>query len=132
MRSRNVILTLVLLLSIFLFAVYRKWHEPQPKEAFNRARAPLRFYAFALCRMQCLRLNESDIKTIMQKGVIHINQSNRRARPCPTFALQGRVHNQYVRVVFEQCRNATYVVTCYNLEQDAACDCSTGYKQKKD
>lgn len=132
MRSRNVILTVVLLISIFLIAVFRKWREPQPREAFDRAPTHLRFYAFARCRMTCLALTESDIKTIMLHGVINLNRSNRRLRPCPTYAVQARVRSGYMRVVFEQCRNGTYVVNCYNLEQDVPCNCATDYIPKKD
>ncbi len=132
MRSRNVIVTLVLLVGVFLVAVFKKWQEPQPREVFNRTPARLRFYAFALCRMKCLAVTETDIKTIMQAGVININRSNRRSRPCPTYAVQARVRSGYMRVVFEQCRNSTYVMNCYNLERDVACDCATDYTSKKD
>src|SRR6476659_9985056 len=130
MRSRNVMLTLFLLLGLFLFAVYKKRQEPSPVEAFHRAPERLRFYAFARCRMECLAISETDIQTIMQKGIINLNKSNRMARPCPLFAVQARVQGQYLRVLFEQCRNGTYVVNCYNLEQDTTCDCSTDYQPK--
>jgi len=132
MRARNVILTLILLVSVFLFAIFRKWQEPLPKEAFDRTPARMQFYAFALCRMRCLAVTEADVKTIMQTGVINLSRSNRRARPCPVFAVQGRVRKAYLRVVFEQCRNSTYVVNCYDLNKDAACDCPTEYKPKTD
>ena len=123
-------LTLLLLVSIFLFALYRKWQEPLPKEAFYRSPERLYYYAFARCRMQCLGISESDIKALMQAGVVNLNKSNRTLRPCPIFALQARIRNQYLRVVFEQCRNGTYVMNCYNLEQDTSCDCATDYKPK--
>lgn len=132
MRSRNVIITLILLASIFLFAIYKKRQEPLPKEAFDRTPARLRFYAFARCRMNCIMITENDIKTIMQKGVINMNKSNRKLGPCPVFAVQARVRSGYVRIVFEQCRNSTYVVNCFNLEKETACDCPTEYKPKKD
>lgn len=122
---------MILLVSIFLFAILRKWQEPLPKEPFDRTPPRLYFYAFARCRMQCLAISEADIKTVMQTGVIHMNKSNRYARPCPLFALQGIVRNRYLRVVFEQCRNGTFVANCYNLKDDIACDCSTDYKPKQ-
>lgn len=124
-------LTLILLVCIFLYAIYRKWQEPLPKEVFNRAPQHLRFYAFAQCRMQCLTISEADIKTVMQKGVINMNKSNRNLRPCPMFAVQGRARDQYLRVVFEQCRNATYVANCYRLNQDTICNCTTDYQPKQ-
>ena len=132
MRSRNVILTLLLLVGVLLFAVFRKWQEPTRKEPFDRNPQRLRFYAFARCRMQCLTLTENDIKTIMQKGVINLNKSNRAYRPCPVFAVQGRVRNAYLRIVFEQCRNSTYVVNCFDLQRNVACDCPTEYNPKQD
>ena len=131
MRPRNVILTLVLLVSIFLFAIYRKRHEPQLKEVFDRTPARLQYYAFALCRMQCLTVSKDDIKKLLQTGVININKSNRALRPCPVFALQGRIRQAYVRVLFEQCRNGTFVVNIYSLQRTETCDCTTDYNPNK-
>ena len=130
MRSRNVILTLLLLVFIFLVAIIRKWQEPPAAEAFNRAPDQIRFYAFALCRMRCLNISEADVKTVLERGIININRSNRLVRPCPLFAVQARVRSGYVRVVYEQCRNATYVVNCYNLQRNSPCACEADYKPK--
>jgi hypothetical protein len=67
----------------------------------------------------------------MHNGVINMNKSNRIARPCPIYAVQGRVRGRHLRVLFEQCRNGTYVVNCYDLEQATACDCPTDYQPNK-
>lgn len=131
MRARNVMLTLVLLVVLFLFAVFKNWHGTLSGEAFHRAPGRLQFYAFARCRMRCLTVTDEDIKAIMQTGVINLNRSRWTFRPCPLFAVQGRVRNQYLRVLFEQCRNATYVVNCYNLNRDTTCDCPTDYQPKQ-
>jgi len=124
-------LTLVLLVAIFLLAIYKKRQEVLPKELFNRVPQHLLFYAFAHCRMQCLNIDDNDIKSLMQTGVINLNQSRRSLQPCPLFALQGRVRNNYLRVLFEQCRNTTYVINCYNLERDTVCDCDVDYEPKQ-
>lgn len=131
MRSRNVMLTLVLLVGVFLFAIYKKRQEPLPVEAFHRTPDRLLYYAFARCRMQCLTISEADIQFMMQKGVVIVNRSYRMSRPCPVYAVQVRVRGQYLRVLFEQCRNATYVLNCYNLEQDSTCNCTTDYQPKQ-
>ena len=61
---------------------------------------------------------------LIKKGLIHFNKSDRRAKPCPTYALQARTsEGQYVRVIFAQCDNQTKVVTCYDLEREYPCDC---------
>jgi hypothetical protein len=130
MRSRNVFLTLAVLIGVFLFAIFRKWQEPPVREAFDRTPQRLYYYAFALCRMQCLHISKGDINTVMQKGVVHMNKSNRNRQPCATFAVQGRTGSHYIRAVFEQCRNGTYVVNCYNLENSTPCDCATDYTPK--
>jgi hypothetical protein len=131
MRSRNVFFTLVVLIGIFLFAIIRKWQEPPAREAFDRTPARLYYYAFALCRMRCLHISKKDIITLMEKGVIHMNQSNRNHQPCAMFAVQGRIGSGSIRAVFEQCRNGTYVVNCNNLEESTPCDCATDYSPNK-
>jgi hypothetical protein len=123
--------TLILLVAIFMIAILKKRQETWPEEAFHRTPNRLRFYAFARCRMQCLSINDNDIKDLMQTGVINLNRSSRTMHPCPVFALQGRVSNHYLRVLFEQCRNGTYVVNCYDLEKERTCDCAADYQPKQ-
>ena len=124
-------LTLILLVAIFLVAIYRKRQEFLPKEAFNRMPTHLLYYAYAQCRMGCIGVTETDIKTLMQTGIINMNRSRRALQPCPVFAVQARVRNGYLRVLFEQCHNTTYVMNCYNLGQDTTCNCSADYQPKQ-
>lgn len=127
MRSRNVVWTLILIVAVFLWAVYKRWQEPRQKEPFNRA-APLAFTAFALCQMQCKNISKETLTEVMQKGLVHYNRSNRRKWPCPTYALQARTQDKrYLRVVFEQCNNKTNVLFCDDLEGKDNCDCSQDF-----
>lgn len=74
--------------------------------------------------MDCRQISRKEINEIMEKGVINLSKSDRRDRPCPTYALQGRTSDgDYIRVIFAQCDDETRVVTCYNLEKDFDCDC---------
>jgi hypothetical protein len=126
MNSRNVTFTLLLILAIIIFAIVkRRFFEPQRKEIFNRTVASLKYTAFALCRMECNGVSKEVVAEIVQKGIINFSKSDRRYRPCPVFALQGRTSNsrQYLRVMVEQCGSAITVLNCYNLEKDATCDC---------
>jgi hypothetical protein len=60
----------------------------------------------------------------MKEGVINLSKSDKKDRPCPTFALQDRTDDgQYIRVIFAECNGITKVVTCYNLEKDFVCNC---------
>src|SRR5688500_14809790 len=95
MNSRNVILTLLLILAIFIFAmVKRRLFEPQRKEVFNRAATTIKYTAFALCRMDCNEVSKAAVMEIVQKGIINFSRSDRRYRPCPVFALQGRTRSR--------------------------------------
>ena len=124
MRSRNVVWTLLLILGLMLWAVYKRWQEPRQKEPFDRT-APLAFTAFALCQMECKNISKETLLEVMQKGLIHYNKSNRRRWPCPTYALQARTKNQrYLRVVFEQCNSKTNVLFADDLEKGDSCQCT--------
>lgn len=125
MKKRNAFFPFLLVVLVFVAFLIRRWNEPEPKEAFNRSPALFQFTNRALCRMDCWQISRKEVEEIMQKGVIHFNKSNKRARPCPTFALQGRTkRGAYIRVIFAQCATETSVITCYNLEKDFACHCS--------
>ena len=124
MKSVRVTLSLIgvlLLLAIFLF---KRWHEPVPKEAFDRHPDHLSYTKHALCRMDCRRISREDIAEIMEKGIINLNKSDRRDKPCPTYALQGKTRDgERLRIIFAQCDKETKVVTCYNLDEEFECHC---------
>ena len=137
MKSRNQVVALIILVLLFVVFIIRRWNEPVKKEAFDRSPLTLTFSKHARCRMECRQIDEDEIREIMEKGIINFNKSDRRDRPCPTFALQGRTSTgEKLRVIFAQCASETKVVTCYNLENDFACDCPgdpspTRHKQQK-
>lgn len=124
MKSKRVNYTLlVVVLLLVVFVLVRKL-EPVRKEAFDRDPDQLVYTRHARCRMDCRHISEADIREIMDKGVINLNRSNRRDRPCPTFAVQGETSDgQKIRVIFAQCEKETKVVTCYNLQEDFECHC---------
>ena len=117
----------MLILMILVVGIFKWRKEPKPKEAFDRYPEEMGYTKLARCQMACQGISEKDIKTIMKKGIINLNRSNRRAMPCPVYALQGRTNdNAYLRVLFSQCREVTEVVSFINLEQDVPCNCSRG------
>jgi len=125
MKNRNVIISAILLGILFLTFMIRRWNEPVAKEAFDRHPQSIVYTKHALCRMDCRKIDRGEIKEIMEKGIINFNKTNKRERPCPTFALQGRTQSgESIRVIFAQCDDVTKVITCYNLEEDPECDCT--------
>ncbi|HYO22428.1 MAG TPA: DUF4258 domain-containing protein [Flavisolibacter sp.] len=122
--SRRTSIPAVILILLFAVFMIRRWNEPVRKEAFDRHPALVKYTQHALCRMDCREIDKNEIKEIMEKGVINFSKSNRRDRPCPTFALQGRTSGgENIRIIFAQCATETRVVTCYNLEEDFECYC---------
>lgn len=124
MKKRNAALPLLLLALVFAVFIIRRWNEPKQREAFDRHPDRLTYTRHALCRMACRYIDREEVAEIIEKGIINFNKSNRRDRPCPTFALQGRTQSgESLRVIFAQCPDETKVITCYNLEEDFECHC---------
>jgi hypothetical protein len=124
MKPKNVTFSLLFVLAILVFAIIKKWQEPRRNEPFSRQPSQLIFTAYALCRMECYNLSREDIVSIMHKGVILLNKSNRNSRPCPIYALQGRTAaGRYIRVLFEQCQASTRIIGCYDLQKETSCPC---------
>ena len=126
MKPRNVVYTLLCVLFLLILAMNQSRLGPKKQEPFGREPDRLEYTGQALCMMDCRGISKEQIAEIMEKGVIHFNRSNRRASPCPIYALQGRTAGgAYIRVLFEQCPGETSVVNCYNLEEERSCPCST-------
>ena len=131
MKKRTVRLPLLLLALVFIVFLIRRWNEPQRKEAFDRTPASLVFSSQALCIMDCRRISKEAVADIIRSGVILFNKSNRMARPCPVFSLQGRTSGgEKLRVVFSQCAEATTVINCYNLQKELTCHCPDNQKKE--
>src|SRR5690349_10365027 len=124
MKTSRATLSMIFVLILLFVFIYKRWREPTRKEVFDRTPSHLYYTKHALCRMDCRHISKEDIQEIMKKGIINFNRSNRRDRPCPTFALQGETRDgEKLRVIFAQCTDETKVVTCYNLEEDFECHC---------
>ena len=132
MKTRNACVSLGIVILLLLFFLLKRWHEPQPREMFDRSPAHLIYTRHARCRMDCRQIDSGEVREIMQKGVINLNKTDRHAQPCPVFALQGRTRSgESLRVFFAQCGDETRVVTCYNLEREFECDCPGDENNKK-
>ncbi len=102
------------------------------RRGFARDRTGLEYTNHALCRMDCRKISKDDIKWIMAEGKINYKKSDLQDKPCPTYALEGITQDEErLRVVFAQCNTVTKVVTCINLDEEAACDCPGDEHKKK-
>jgi hypothetical protein len=124
MKPQNVILTLLILLLLSGIFLCRKWREPIRREGVDRYPTLVVMAKDAACEMACLGLSQADVRQVLQTGVILLNNSQRFRRPCPLYTMQGAIANgKSLRIIFEQCRKETKVLTCYLLKNNFTCDC---------
>ncbi len=128
---------MILALAIVLF-VLRRCNQPVTNTTVKKSSAKtvnrnhgldrntsmLEYTRHADCRMDCRKISKQEVEEILKNGVINYRKSNVKAKPCPTYAVEGTSSdNQRLRVVFAQCDLKTKVVTCIDLDTDWACDC---------
>lgn len=131
MKQSKATFTLFIVLVLLFIFLYKRWHEPSVREAFDRHPAHLYYTKHALCRMDCRHISREDISEILQRGIINVNKSNKNDRPCPTYAVQGTTTDgESLRVILAQCDKDTKIITCYNLMEDFECHCP-GDENKK-
>lgn len=97
--------------------------NPNRDEGLNRRTSRILYSKHARCRMQCRNIDETEVKEILEKGVINYNKMEDDARG-KTFPLEGVTHdNQHVRIIFAPKDDGLLVVTCIDLDRDWSCDC---------
>ncbi len=90
---------------------------------FNRKTSNLIFSKHAKCRMDCRKIEESEIREILKNGTINHKkiQSDKRGM---TYPVEGYTHDkQHVRIVFAPKDDGLVVVTVIDLDTDWKCDC---------
>ena len=93
-------------------------------KGFDRRISYLEYSKHAKCRMECRRISQAEVETIMQDGKINYNKSDLQNARCPRYAVEGITgDNQKTRIVFAQCNDKTTVVTVIDLDTQWSCDC---------
>jgi hypothetical protein len=79
----------------------------------------------AKCRMDCRKIDESEVKEILESGVINFDKDKVTEKGV-TYPLEGKTHDgQNVRIVFAPKQNEVVVVTAIDLDTDWPCgDCN--------
>lgn len=97
--------------------------EKDEVEGFNRNTNNLIFSKHAKCRMDCRKIDESEVREILKSGTINKKkiQSDKRGM---TYPVEGFTHDkQRVRIVFAPKGDGLVVVTVIDLDTDWKCDC---------
>lgn len=92
-------------------------------EPIDRTPEKLIFTKHARCRMECRHIDESEVKEVLEDGVINYNKVEQSEKG-KSYPLEGFTHDkQHVRIVFAPKRNDLVVVTVIDLERDWPCNC---------
>lgn len=124
MSSRNVIITLVLVIALIVFVIFKIRLEPKKKFNLNRNPSRIEYTRVALCRMDCQNITANEITEVLRKGEINYDNSDLRKRPCATFTILGKTKkNTGITIMIEQCGNVARITNCYLDDGSMPCNC---------
>lgn len=129
--SPYIILIVLVVVAIFLRNCVRNKSENTDKEVsikqrgLNRNPANINYSKHARCRMDCRKIDENEVKYILENGKINYNKSNLKGNDCnKKYAVEGiSKDKQKLRIIFAPCNNEVTVVTCIDLDTEWECNC---------
>jgi hypothetical protein len=132
-RWAPVVSIIVLLIALF-FVKQCGGEEGKPSTAkteksqrgLNRHPEKVNFSKHAICRMECRKIDESEVKEILLSGNINYQKSEIGNQPdCKRkYAVEGVTHDkQKVRIIFAPCGEEVTVVTVIDIGKEWPCDC---------
>jgi Domain of unknown function (DUF4258) len=104
-------------------AILPQDEKTEEVEGFDRNATHIIFSKHAKCRMDCRKIDESEVKEILKNGIINKKkiQNDKRGK---TYPVEGFTHDkQHVRIVFAPKDDGLVVVTVIDLDTDWKCDC---------
>src|SRR6185436_16303841 len=122
MKSRNVIISLILVLSLLAFIFIKIRNEPRKRLIFNRNPSRIEYSRFALCRMECYSINANSITSIFRNGNI---MDRKRKKACTAFKVNTLTkQGMNIFIIVEQCGTVAEVTDCYIANREAPCECT--------
>jgi hypothetical protein len=104
-------------------AILPQDEKTEEVDGFNRNATNIIFSKHAKCRMDCRKIDESEVKEILKSGTINHKkiQNDKRGK---TYPVEGFTHDkQHVRIVFAPKDDGLVVVTVIDLDTEWKCDC---------
>lgn len=104
-------------------AILPQDEKTEEVEGFDRNATHIIFSKHAKCRMDCRKIDESEVKEILKKGTVNRKkiQNDKRGK---TYPVEGFTHDkQHVRIVFAPKDDGLVVVTVIDLDTEWKCDC---------
>lgn len=121
MKSKNVIISFILILGLLIFIFIRLRLEPKKRSTFNRNPSRIEYSKFALCRMECYSVNANSIVAVFRNGNI---QNRKRKGSCTTFTINTITKQRMnIFMIVDQCGTVAKVTDCYIVNKEAPCNC---------
>jgi len=92
----------------------------------NRNPSKINYSKHARCRMDCRKIDASEVEDILQNGKINYSKSDIGDRPAckKKYAVEGLTKDkQKVRIIFAPCKNEVTVVTVIDIGKEWPCEC---------
>jgi hypothetical protein len=74
----------------------------------------------ALCKLNCLSLNDSMIKEALKKGSVNFKESGTHQKPCPIYVIE----QDSLKLVCSVCDSITTVLTISASNNNQMCTCN--------
>ena len=124
MKARNVIISLLFVLAMLVFIIIKIRNEPKKKLTLKRNPSRIKYTKFALCRMDCHRINANSIMGILRNGDVNREKSDLHKKPCPIFTVRGVTKQKMsIILIIQQCGNDAKILDCYDANGILACNC---------
>lgn len=125
MQNRARILAIVAVVALLLFfRLYNGSRPAPPQPGPVTTGYTLKFSKHALCRMDCRKIDEQEVREILDKGNINYRKSEPEGKPDPKYAYEGITHDgQEVRIVLARKADLWVVVTVIDLDREWTCNC---------
>ncbi len=129
MKKNKFLPFLALIAAILIFIWVKKnqgsksgYKDIQSSEYINR-KASLKYSKHAKCRMGCRMIDDSEVREIIDKGVINYSRVEETDKG-KTYPLEGTTHDgQQVRIVVAPDDDELVIVTVIDLGKDWPCEC---------
>jgi hypothetical protein len=97
---------------------------PVSNDGFDRTIKNIVYSKYTRCRMECLHIDESEVKEILANGTINYSKIEEDSLG-KTYPLEGITHDkQHVRILFAPHSNELVVVTVIDLDTEWQCNCN--------
>jgi hypothetical protein len=127
MRSRNVIVSLIIVLTLLVFLFVKiNYREPKKQVTLNRNPARVEYAETALCQMDCYNITAGHVTRFMKNATVISAKPDEHRAACTTFAIRDTDDKARVWIfTIKQCGKTIRILTCtISGGVFVSCDCA--------